>query len=166
VTFGKFAALALVLIVAALDAPAALAGADTEPVIVVPGRRGVPIIVQGQDVSGAVIEGEWGLARGHTGITIIQPRPFYPWPDLPAAAVPPPRAGHFSPGTGRPPRVGRLEVIPPANRRLPPPAPDFYREWGTQSAPLPPTTLDAPYDRPIIGPGRYGGRHGPYRNWQ
>src|ERR1700730_13192743 len=60
-----------------IGAAGALAGADTEPVIAVPGRPGVPIIINGQDVSGAVIEGEWGLARGHAGITII--RPIYRW---------------------------------------------------------------------------------------
>ena len=39
--------------------------------IVVPGRPGVPIIVDGQDVRGAVIEGEWGLARDRTGMEFV-----------------------------------------------------------------------------------------------
>src|SRR6266853_2559212 len=69
---GRILIVALALVLG--GAAGALAGADTEPVIVVPGRPGVPIIIEGQDVRGAVIEGEWGLARGHTGITIIRPR--------------------------------------------------------------------------------------------
>ena len=120
------------------------AGADTEPVIVVPGRPGVPIIIDGQDVRGAVIEGEWGLARGHTGITIIKPWPGYPWPHVFGPhGFGPPRwvapAGRYYPTAGKPPRVGRLEIIPPADRALPPPAKSFERVWGTESAPLPAT---------------------------
>src|SRR6195256_467318 len=37
--------------------------AETGPVVVVPGRAGVPVMMDGYDVSGAVIEGDWGLAR-------------------------------------------------------------------------------------------------------
>ena len=48
------------------------AGIDIGPVIVVPGRRGVPVMVNGQDVSGAVIEGDWGLGQPHSGLTIIR----------------------------------------------------------------------------------------------
>src|SRR5215471_2406285 len=50
------------------------AGADMGPVIVVPGRPGVPVMVNGRDVSGAVIEGDWGLGHSPAGITIMQPR--------------------------------------------------------------------------------------------
>lgn len=46
---------------------------ETGPVIVIPGRPGVPIIVNGQDISGAVIEGDWGLARPGQ----IEPRILY-----------------------------------------------------------------------------------------
>jgi hypothetical protein len=145
-----------------VGAGAAFAGADTEPVIVVPGRPGVPVMIDGQDVSGAVIEGEWGLARGHTGITIIPPRPFYPWRSaIGRVPVNSPVGGYF-PGNGRPPPVGRLEVIPPANRALPPPAENFRRVWETQSVPLP-ATSNPPYEMLpyMIGPLRDGGRHGP-----
>src|ERR1700691_187468 len=116
---GRMLVVALGLVLA--GAAGAHAGADTEPVFVVPGRPGVPIIIDGQDVRGAVIEGEWGLARGHTGITIIPPRPLIsPWwssgrgPTVHGASVLPP--GRFFRATGHPPPVGRKEVIPPANR--------------------------------------------------
>ena len=32
--------------------------------IVIPGRPGVPIIINGVDASYAVVEGDWGLGRG------------------------------------------------------------------------------------------------------
>ena len=57
-----FVLLAGGLALAALAAPAP-ALADNEPVIVIPGRAGVPVMMYGVDVSGAVIEGEWGLNR-------------------------------------------------------------------------------------------------------
>jgi len=141
-------------------APVALAGADTEPVIVVPGRKGVPIMIDGRDVSGAVIEGEWGLARGHTGITIIMPRSIRPWRRTVGRMSSGPPAARYYPGNGRPPPVGRLEVVPPADRALPRPAESFERGWGTESAPLPATVYPG-IPPVIIGPLRGGGRHGP-----
>jgi hypothetical protein len=46
--------------------------ADSGPVIVVPGRPGVPVIINGIDVTGAVLEGDWGLYKPHmVGPTII-----------------------------------------------------------------------------------------------
>jgi len=38
--------------------------ADGAPVIVIPGRPGVPIIINGVDASYAVVEGDWGLGKG------------------------------------------------------------------------------------------------------
>jgi hypothetical protein len=117
------------------------AAADNEPVIVVPGRAGVPVMMYGLDVSGAVIEGEWGLNRpGVIAPTVIMrywPPDLYPAP------------GGYFPATGHRPRYGRLEVIPPPNRRLPPPAEPYYREWGIQSAPAP-ATIPVPYDPPPV----------------
>src|SRR5260370_8964638 len=51
--------------------------------IVIPGRPGVPIIINGIDASYAVIEGEWGLGRGEqvsprfmeAAMSISAPRP-------------------------------------------------------------------------------------------
>ncbi len=41
----------------------ALARADSGPVIVIPSRPGVPVVINGRDASYAVVEGDWGLAR-------------------------------------------------------------------------------------------------------
>jgi hypothetical protein len=146
----------------------ARAGADTEPVIVVPGRPGVPIMIDGQDVRGAVIEGEWGLARGHTGVTIIPPRPLIsPWwyPGRgPTVHVSPAQAiGRFFPGTGRQPRLGRQEVIPPANRPLPPKAESYERNWKSESQQLPANLEPPPFPMlPMhMGVDAWGRRHGP-----
>jgi len=110
---------------ALLFSPAA-ANADHAPVIVVPGRAGVPVVIDGRDVTGAVIEGDWGLTRpGHGQLTVI---PFY----RPAVILGPPPAGYY-PSTGHKPRSGRREIEPPANRRLPPPAEPYFRSWGVQS---------------------------------
>jgi len=151
----------------------ARAGADTQPVIVVPGRPGVPVIVEGQEVSGAVLEGEWGLARGHTGITVIRPRshldPRYPGrlPPLPALYGQP--SGGFFPGTGRKPRLGREEVIPPANRPMPPKAEHFQRSWQSESPALPADIAQPRYPVPLVGVDidwqsrRHGPRQAPDR---
>lgn len=144
----------------------ALAGADTEPVIVVPGRPGVAIMIDGQDVRGAVIEGEWGLARGHTGITIIRPWPGNLWPRVFGTSRWLSPAGRYYPVTGKPPPIGRLEVVPPADRALPPRAQSFERIWGVKSAPLPATIEPTyPYEMPPGGISprrdRDSGRRGP-----
>jgi hypothetical protein len=113
------------------------AHAQREPVIVVPGRAGIPVMLWGQDVSGAIIEGEFGLDRpggADGGVTVIRPiAPYY-------AGIPPqpPLDGYF-PGTGKAPRVGRDEVLPPANRAPPQPAPSFHRSWTSESPNLPAT---------------------------
>src|SRR3954447_17944283 len=86
------------------------AAADNEPVIVVPGRAGVPVMMYGVDVSGAVIEGEWGLNRpGVVAPTVIMRYWGHDIYGTPSA---------YFPTSGQRPRVGRLEVIPPANRRV------------------------------------------------
>jgi hypothetical protein len=120
---------------------AAQAG-DREPYIVVPGRAGVPVMWFGRDISWAIIESDWGLERpGHGEVTIIPggPRPLYG-----------PGTGGYFPATGRPPRYGRDEVEPPANRPLPPPAESYFRAWGAQSDPTPATSPPAVEPPPII----------------
>jgi hypothetical protein len=144
-------AIILALIVGGLSAlmPAAPALAQHEPVIVVPGRPGVPVLFWGVDVSGAVIEGEFGLDRpGHVAPTVILPywAPAY-GPDYSSIYDPTPRS--YYPTTGHKPRVGRLEVIPPANRRKPTPARPFYRQWGVESEPLP-ATVPPDYEPPPV----------------
>jgi hypothetical protein len=117
------------------------ARADNEPVIVIPGRPGVPVYLYGRDISGAVLEGEWGLNRpGVVTPTVIGGG----WPHVVYGP-----AGPFFPSTGRRPRSGRLEVIPPPNRRLPRPAQPYSRSWTSESAPLP-ATSPSDDDMPIF----------------
>jgi hypothetical protein len=141
------------LIVAGSTLPAL---AQHEPVIVIPGRPDVPVILNGYDVSGAVVEGDWGLERpGHVAPTIVDgpliPAPFYARGDYLYGR------GYY-PATGRRPGYGRYEIQPPANRTLPPPAPSYHRDYGIESAPNPVTEYP-PYDPPqvIVAP-RYGTR--------
>src|SRR5216683_3002408 len=94
--------------------------------IVVPIRPGLPIIINGIDASYAVVEGEWGLGRNEQvqptiyGGRIIDPEP---------------NVGHYYPSLGHMPGYGRLEIEPPANRRLPQPAESYQQSWSAQSTP-------------------------------
>ena len=108
--------------------------------IVIPGRPGVPIIINGVDASYAVIEGEWGLGQGNqVGPTIYGGRYIDPVP----------RVGHYYPSAGRMPGYGRLEVEPPANRRLPQPAESYHESLSVHSAPLP-AQSNVPVNPPAI----------------
>ena len=96
--------LALVILIGT----AAAALADSAPVLVIPGRLGVPIIINGVDASYAVVEGDWGLAqRVHVTPTVYGGRYVDPVPNV----------GHYYPSAGHRPGYGRLEIEPPANRR-------------------------------------------------
>jgi hypothetical protein len=115
--------------------------ADHAPVIVVPGRPGVPVMINGYDASYAVVEGDWGLSRpGHVPVTVI----YGP------TAIPGPAGGAYYPYTGRRPGIGRHEIEPPADRKLPPPAPSYHRSWSTQSDPVAPVTTYPPFDPPPV----------------
>jgi hypothetical protein len=105
---------------------AAFAGGGFE--IVIPGRPGVPVIINGLDASYAVVEGDWGLGKGtHVVPTVYGGRYIDPVPHV----------GHYYPSAGRMPGYGRLEIEPPANRGLPQPAESYHQSWSAQSAPLP-----------------------------
>jgi hypothetical protein len=112
--------------------------------VVIPGRPGVPIIINGRDASYAVIEGDWGLERG----THVQPRIFGGRP----VELPP--VGHYYPGSAQLPGYGRLEIEPPPNRPLPKPAESFHQSWEVQSNPPAPAVQPLPMDPPqvIIAP--------------
>src|SRR5260370_42602007 len=85
--------------------------------IVIPGRAGVPIIINGRDVSYAVLEGDWGLARGiHVQPTAYGGRYIDPVP----------RVGHYYPSGGMVPAYGRPEIEPPANPKFPKPPASFH----------------------------------------
>jgi hypothetical protein len=109
--------------------------------IVIPGRPGVPIIINGVDASYAVVEGEFGLGKSvHMQPTVYGGRPFDPEPEV----------GHYYPSLGHKPGYGRLEVEPPANRKLPQPAASYNRSWSAQSAP-PRAQPEVPfYPPPVI----------------
>lgn len=119
------------------------AHADHAPTWVIPGNPWVPVIIDGVDASGAVVEGDWGLSRpGHIPVTVYGGRPvIYELP---------PRPGYF-PSAGQPPRVGRDEVIPKRRRAMP--AESFHREWTTDggSPPAPADVSPVPaYPPPIV----------------
>src|ERR1700750_857647 len=110
----------------AMTSSTALAGGGFD--IVIPGRPGVPVIINGIDASYSVVEGEWGLGkRIHVQPTIYGGREIDPVPNV----------GPYYPRAGRMPGYGRLEIEPPANRPLPHPAESYHQSWSAQSAPLP-----------------------------
>jgi hypothetical protein len=116
--------------------------AEHAPSIVMANPRGAPPIVDGFDATGAIIEGDWGLSRPGTGVVTIYTGPgiFYP--------APPP--ARYFPSTGRRPRYGRDEVIPPANRRLPPPAQSYHRSWTTDAPSRVVVSSPVPYEPPAV----------------
>ena len=81
---------------------------DIGPVIVIPGRPGVPIIINGVDASYTVVEGDWGLAKGQR----VQPTVYGG-----RLIDPVPHVGHYYPSAGLQPGYGRLEIEPPADRK-------------------------------------------------
>lgn len=101
------------------------------PVIAIPGRPGVPVIINGVDASYAVVEGDWGLDKGvHYQPTVYGGRP----------AEPPPEVGHYYPSAGHLPGYGRLEI---ESAGKPKPAPTFRESWSAgsrQADPLIPST--------------------------
>lgn len=56
-------------------------GSETGPVIVIPSRPGIPVIINGRDASWGIVEGDWGLARpGNIDPTVIYPIRSYRYP--------------------------------------------------------------------------------------
>jgi len=138
---------------------AALADSSS-PVLVIPGRAGVPIIINGVDASYAVVEGDWGLGKGvHVPPTVYGGRP-----------VDPPNVGHYYPSAGQLPGYGRLEIEPPANRPLPQPAESYHQSWTSQSTAQPVQPEVPFYPPPIIvapqGAGMPPNTAGPPQNHQ
>jgi len=129
------------LALAILIGTTAAALADSAPVLVIPGRPGVPIIINGVDASYAVVEGDWGLSKNtHVTPTVYGGRYVDPAPNV----------GHYYPSAGQQPGYGRLEIEPPANRKLPQPAESYHRSWGAQST-LQPVQPEVPfYPPPVI----------------
>jgi hypothetical protein len=129
------------LVLAILIGTTAAALADSSPVLVIPGRPGVPIIINGIDASYAVVEGDWGLAKNaHFTPTVYGGRLVEPAPNV----------GHYYPSAGHVPGYGRLEIQPPANRALPQPAESYHESWSAQSAPQPVQPEVPLYPPPVI----------------
>jgi hypothetical protein len=111
--------------------------------IVIPGRPGVPVMINGVDASYAVVEGEFGLGKGVNNLpTVFGGR----YVDVT------PNVGHYYPSLGQRPGYGRLEIEPPADHPLPPPAPSYHDSWSARSQPLPATSPpEVPfYPPPVI----------------
>jgi hypothetical protein len=151
----------------ALAASPALA--QRAPEIVIPGKPGVPVMINGIDASYGIVEGEFGLDRPGLFAPTVVYRPLLI--AYPNAVVP----GYY-PKEGKRPGYGRLEINPPANRVLPPPAPTYYRSWSSSSGNSAPVTIMPPnYPMPNVdvytgfgggggwggGGRRHGGHHGP-----
>lgn len=132
--------LSLIAIGIATSASVTPACAQTGPVVVVPGKHGVPVIINGVIADGAIVYGDWGLARpGHGEIAIEG------WV---APVVAFDERGYF-PGSGFKPRVGRLEA--PMSRNPRPRPTHFYREWSAGSNMTAPVTQAAPpFDPPEV----------------
>ena len=149
---------ATALLLLAVTASPALA--QREPEIVIPGKPGVPVIINGIDASYGIVEGEFGLDRpGLVAPTVVY-RPLLT--SYPNGVVP----GYY-PKDGKRPGYGRLEIIPPPDRPLPPPAPTYYRSWSSSSGNSAPVTIMPPnYPTPNLdvytgwGPGRRRHGHG------
>jgi hypothetical protein len=118
----------------------AAAFAGSGPVIVVPGRPGVPVMIDGVDATGAVVYGDWGLARPGHGQIIIEGPVSYAAPWV---------TGGYYPSAGHAPRYGRHEIEPPAQRR-PRPSTSFTRTWTAEPDPTQPVTQYPPFNPPAV----------------
>jgi hypothetical protein len=124
---GLFMRLPVAVLLLAVSASSALA--QRGPEIVIPGKPGVPVYINGVDASWSVVVGEFGLDRPNEAAPTVVYQPD---------SVPLPyRVPSYYPADGRQPGYGRLEIVPPRNRVLPPPAPTYRRSWSSESAPDP-----------------------------
>jgi len=127
------------LILAALVGTVSAAWAESNgPVIAIPGRPGVPVIINGVDASYRVVEGDWGLDKGvHMAPTVYGGVP----------AEPDPPVGHYYPSSGRMPGFGRLEIEPATKPR---PAESFRQTWTSESKPQVQEPPIPAYPPPVI----------------
>ena len=110
------------------------------PVIAIPGRPGVPVIINGVDASYAVVEGDWGLDKGlHFQPTVYGGRPVEPMPPV----------GHYYPSAGHMPGYGRLEF---ESAGKPKPAQSFHESWsaGSRQADPPAPLNQVPANPPPV----------------
>jgi hypothetical protein len=142
---------ALVTLAVLIGTAGAACAGSNGPVIAIPGRPGVPVIINGVDASYAVVEGDWGLGKGvHVQPTVYGGRPVEPMPPV----------GHYYPSSGHLPGYGRLEI---ESADKPKPAEPFHQSWSANSkqadppAPLnqvpsnpPPVIVAPPYPQSSI----------------
>src|ERR1700751_345244 len=125
--------------------------AQRAPQIVIPGKPGVPVYINGIDASWGIVEGEFGLDRPGEMTPVVIYRPLVV--AMPANAL------SYHPKTGNRPGYGRLEIVPPADRGPPPSAPTYFRTSQAGSAPRRVTDY-APYPVPPVEiTPRYGRRN-------
>ena len=104
---------ALVTLAVLIGTAASACAESNGPVIAIPGRAGVPVIINGVDASYSVVEGDWGLDKGvHVQPTVYGGHPVEPMPPV----------GHYYPSAGHLPGYGRLEI---ESADKPKPAPSF-----------------------------------------
>jgi hypothetical protein len=128
----------LLALCAAAMASALPARAQTGPVIVIPGKAGVPVTINGVSADYAVVYGDWGLARPGHGELVIEG---------PVALAAPWDARGYYPATGRVPRLGRYEID--VHKVRPRPA-SFRRDWSAASEFRAPVTEYPPFDPPPV----------------
>jgi hypothetical protein len=129
--------------IAGLLFASASACADSQPVVVVPGRPGVPVIINGVDATGAVVYGDWGLYRPGAAV-VIEGGLWPPGVSAPALDEPP----HYFPSTGRTPAYGRKEIDPGPHRRGL--APAYHKSWTSESQPGPVTEYPPFAPPPVV----------------
>jgi hypothetical protein len=141
---------ALVTLAILIGTAGAACAESNGPVIAIPGRPGVPVIINGVDASYSVVEGDWGLDKGvHYQPTVYGGRPVEPMPPV----------GHYFPSAGHMPGYGRLEI---EGADKPKPAPSFHQSWTSESRPQlpeipanPPPVIMAPsIEQNFAGPER------------
>jgi len=145
-----------------LTVSASPAFAQPVPEIVIPGKAGVPVYINGIDASYGIVESDFGLDRpGWMAPTVVY-RPLL-------VSNPTPYVPGYYPKDNKRPGYGRLEINPPPNRPLPTPAPTYYRSWSSSSGNSAPVTIMPPnYPMPNVdvwaggwgGRRRHGGGHG------
>jgi hypothetical protein len=132
------------------------AESDSGTYVVIPGRPDVPVIVNpyGFDASYSIVEGDFGLNKPAMVYSTIIAGPD-------AVFGPGPRRHYFA-RSEEMPGYGRLEILPPPNRRMQAPAQSYHRSWSAASDPLPASTDPAsayPMTiNPVVGPW------GPWQN--
>jgi len=140
-------------LLSAVTTSAALA--QRGPEIVVPGKPGVPVIIDGVDASWGIIEGDFGLDRPNEAAPVVIYQPYLI--SFPFAV-----RGYY-PADGRRPGYGRLEIVPPRDRTPPRPGPRYFRDWTSESDPGPVTQYPNYPTPPVIVAPQIGSSNGrPY----